>query len=241
MKLRIVSYVSLMALLAVAIVPSMSVAQNQAHVSAWMDWEVEHEHHLKETGRDIMKAKITVRAQNFTCVNQDTSKTNWKIRGDLVQFDPPFPKVYGASMKPTFFSIAFNNNEPGVTTSVPKTDETVVLDIAWNVEDRPKKDAKFTYVVKISNLKLDAGWGNPQCAPQSIVFQEGRSKGMTVYMDDIVENVNGTCDVTTDPDKCLGGATTAAPPPAEAPILDTTILMGGIVALAVVLRRRRQA
>lgn len=239
MKLRVFALAGLLSLGLMALVPS-TIAQNQARVDVWMEWDIEHEHHLGETGRDIMKGKVVVRAQNFTCVNQDTTKTTIKIRGDMNSFDPPFPKVFGASMKPAFFSVEFPNQSPGLTQPATKEDTAPTLDIAWNVEDRPKKDAKFTYVVRITNPRLDATWGSPSCAPTPSFF-EGRSKGMTVYMDDVVENVNGTCDVSTDPDKCLAAPSTTAPPPAEAPLLNATILIGSIMALAIVMRRRRNA
>ena len=241
MKFRILSAVLVLALGVGALVPAVSA--QTARVDVKMEWEIQHEHHLDETGRDIMRATVTVYAGNFSCTNQAGSKANYKIRGDLASFDPPFPKWAGASMRPAKFEVTIPNGEPGLDTLKQYQDPNPTLDIAWDTESRPKKGASFTYRVNIDTRGFNNDYGTPQCVsragPQQPQFFSGKSQAMTVFMDDVVENVNGTCDVDTDPDKCLGTGPTVTAQPAEAPLIDTTLLMGGIVALAVVLRRRR--
>ncbi|MBI2078640.1 MAG: hypothetical protein HYT80_09785 [Euryarchaeota archaeon] len=245
MKLRILSSVLVLVFAVGALVPS-ALAQKEARVDVKMEWEVEHDHRLGESGRDIMKAKVTVIAGNFTCTNQANQKPDYKIRGELIDFNPPLTKWAGASMRPKFFSVSIPNGNPTIGGAVyTKDDVEPTLDIAWDVETRPMKGATFTYAVVISNPRFDGQYGTPQCVtevgPKEPKFYPGLSQKMKVYMDDVVENVNGTCDVNTDPDKCLAGPSTSAGKPAEAPLIDTTLLMGGIVSLAVVLRRRRNA
>lgn len=228
MNLRILTLsCALLATLAL-VVPAAS-AQPQAQGILKFTISFEHEDmSLPLDGRADMPVHVKASAENFVCLQP------WKFVVDVKAH--PFAKWAGASIEPPKVSFEVPQGQPGLNTKRDFTAETT-LNLAWNVEDAPKRNAKQEYILVAAAMRDDPGTTR-NCVPSFNPTYEA-SPPMTAALPDRTDQNQSLSEVGCDIDpfqpKCHATAQEVREDTAG---LDTAIFLGVLALMMIGLRRR---
>lgn len=227
--MRIRFYVLVLALLGFLAAP-LAEAQTNPQVKFFME-SAHDSMPLPETGKRSHSITVKAKVKDFACSQKAVYNVDTVLK-------PDFPKWAGASLNPRSVKLTINQGQPG-TTEATLDGQFITLEVAWDLDGRPKKDARWTYEITFDEKsgKLDSGG---PCAPTPVMVYEPTPIKVTASMPDIVENASAVpSDCSTAPDlpECQTG------PPTEeggkSPGFDATMFILAAAGLVVVLRRRR--
>jgi hypothetical protein len=226
------------------LIPAAAAQQPNPKINAIAKWEVDHEMVLPESGRGDMGVILDVTGIDFVCVQAMKIKVN-------VNIDTSFPKWAGASMVPRNVPTApaqyfvFDGGNPGTgtvkhATGSPNTEAK--LNIAWDLESAPKKNAMQEYQIKAEVKIVEQG----VCSTSSPPVNAPKSAAMVVRMPDRIDDINATsgaeiCDDNPFASGCPGAtASQAANDGGNAPGPDVLIILLGLVGTVGIWRRNRR-
>lgn len=198
--------------------PSVS-AQSVMRISA--EWEKESLD-LPESGRVDVPLIVKATISGTSCVQEQTYTVDLKLAS--------FAKWSGASFLPT--QVAFKVPQGPVVGEQRLPDQEAVLNLAWNLDDAPRKDALQDYVAIIRADEVTKSGG--PCLPDPKIETKDSEPLRVVLADRLVADPNVSCLDDPAQAKCVS---TSAPPDPNVPAAGPMVLLM-VLLLATVVRRR---
>lgn len=213
------SLVLVLTALCLSIASPVAAAQSVMKISAeWAQDSLE----LPESGRANVPLIVKATMVGTSCAQEQSYTVGVKLAS--------FSKWAGSSLVPA--QATFKVPPGPIVSEQPLPEQEIVLNIAWDLEDAPRKDAMQPYVAVIRPDQVSKSGG--PCLPDAKIETTDSETLRVTLPDRLFPEADVSCLDDPRQPKC---ATTSAPPE-PTPNLGPLVVLGLIGVVAFVRRRR---